>query len=739
MASSVVIAASLTAGERVSSAAAVEDEQWPNPHAATAGLHGSVLEDSIQAQGGEDSVSVMASGLPQNGQFLCTSIDRAPCAGASDYFYRALLQPCDASVTVDCIESFSATKSDGTAVIGKFAQMFPTKGLNEFEGSVSQKIPNGRSPSIWTLDGLSHSNGNKYAVVARVGGQKSDSISLPKFTGSFAVSIIPVSIFQTDCNVASNGTCQDIYTETINSSTGKSTLRFAGVAADNGRYRCVIWGEDSKCALRHGFPAGARFTVKIRLAKAPIGWFHGRVNQPEVSISENGGVSVLEVSASPVKTPVVAGYGQWSTLPQAVRSWFETNCPTGNNRCGTRVEETRNGAPTERNLFINPLPYKAEAFTAMDLWRDFVKDTATVMPSTWSIRTMSVSEMTLAPTCIQNGSGVLGIVSTNSTLYAEGPPALNSTTKTLEYKVSSPHYEPDGKTEFKGTYNLVVREDIADCLFKFDSEMASVDSTTEIVEEEIYDDEAAYELDDEDLVIADDEIVEEFSLDEFLAEQAALDPVEEPETNDDLTGADDVIDEKEVVATVSAEVLTALQTAAKATETITLENGWFRFSATDFTFSAPTVKARIGLLPVGNVACVSGASVKILRALAGGCPAGSSKAVTKFCAKGKAVKVVLGASTKCPKGYVAAKSTRCAKGLDVKVAVGVKPACAKGYKPLISVKCVSGASARIVTAVRPSCANGYTKALTITCSKGKTKLPVTAIRPTCPKGYKRSA
>ena len=74
--------------------------------------------------------------------------------------------------------------------------------------------------------------------------------------------------------------------------------------------------------------------------------------------------------------------------------------------------------------------------------------------------------MAKANGCFNSGSGIKGIVTTNSTTYSEGPPTFSE--GFLNYKVASAHFNPDG-TEFKGTYNLVIRSDVARCLYKFSS------------------------------------------------------------------------------------------------------------------------------------------------------------------------------------------------------------------------------------------------------------------------------
>jgi hypothetical protein len=43
---------------------------------------------------------------------------------------------------------------------------------------------------------------------------------------------------------------------------------------------------------------------------------------------------------------------------------------------------------------------------------------------------------------------------------------LDRTEGTLNYQVAAPHYSPD-KSEFKGSYDLVIRSDVARCIYGF--------------------------------------------------------------------------------------------------------------------------------------------------------------------------------------------------------------------------------------------------------------------------------
>jgi hypothetical protein len=63
-------------------------------------------------------------------------------------------------------------------------------------------------------------------------------------------------------------------------------------------------------------------------------------------------------------------------------------------------------------------------------------------------------------------------------MYVGAPPTFNKAEGTLDYKVTSPHFLPDG-TEFNGMYNLIIKSDVARCIYGFTS--APVSATISIV------------------------------------------------------------------------------------------------------------------------------------------------------------------------------------------------------------------------------------------------------------------
>lgn len=487
----------------------IEDEQVPSALTSAPGFHGFELNE---VSGLRNNVSVLMTGDATT-QRLCTSTAAAPCNTPNGYSFKAVLGPCSSSVTVDCIESVNSISTAGAATAGVFKEYFPASAPNAFTGSPSEGVPDGKTPSMWTFANLPHAFGSDYQVTVEVTGMKQNGDALKPLRSLF-VNITPVSVFQTTCNPQFNGTCIDDYYE--DSSSGTTKVKFRGVAADqDGGYRCHNWGENAKCALKHAFPANARFGIKLRLSTTPSGWLHGRMKNPKADITRADNVTTVSLEADPVKVPAVSTGAQWASLPAAVQQWYTDNCP---NTCGTRIPNSLSNTDlTQRNAIANPSAYSAAAFSQLKLWTEFIKDKATAVPSIWNVRTLDGSEMQRAPKCIKEGSGVTGIVATNSTLYAEGPPEFDTTTSSLNYKVASPHYEKNGTTEFKGTYDLVLRSDIAKCLYGFD----------------------------------------------------------------------------DASSTAKVEVTEDGGTAKTATTSMSVADGWFKFGAAGFTFSAPTVKVTL--------------------------------------------------------------------------------------------------------------------------------------------------
>jgi len=66
--------------------------------------------------------------------------------------------------------------------------------------------------------------------------------------------------------------------------------------------------------------------------------------------------------------------------------------------------------------------------------------------------------------CLANKSGVLGYVSTNSTVYEVSAPNWDDSSKSLSFKVASPTFDAQGDKN-SGVYELAIQKDVAKCLW----------------------------------------------------------------------------------------------------------------------------------------------------------------------------------------------------------------------------------------------------------------------------------
>ena len=90
-----------------------------------------------------------------------------------------------------------------------------------------------------------------------------------------------------------------------------------------------------------------------------------------------------------------------------------------------------------------------------------------------------LSEATFPKKCLNLDANLAGLVTTNATAYSSGPPKFESATGALEYQVAAPHFEKDGVTPFKGTYDLAIRSDVARCIYGFTN--APIQATISVV------------------------------------------------------------------------------------------------------------------------------------------------------------------------------------------------------------------------------------------------------------------
>ena len=452
------------------------DEQWPHPNIPDPGYQGALFEDQSLTPQARNSWLFAHTG---NSVDNCTAVDEALCQNAEIVGFNAILGPCESESQFDCIEALTATKN-GTASQGSFSYFYPEQGDAQFTGSVARKIPNGLATSIWTIPSAPHQFGDEYMVLASVAGSAFKS-EVARITG-LTLRIIPVS-FQENALRNRNGAVVDTLMKRIDGN-GNVSIGWGMPADDFGLFRCVAWEVDESCALQQPFPDETNFTLKVRLSLTPKAWMHGRMTNPVIDLDDLGnGSSRVSVSASPIKVPTVFGGGFWDDLPSEIQNAYKRGGTYCQPYCGGRIDWGSREIPSDPyllNSWSYPESNKDSSFDELRLWLPVVGDTAVATPSVWSARTLGLDEMVDADTCFLSGAGIKGIVTSNATVYGDGPPVFNNTEGTLNYKVAAPHFNPDG-TEFKGTYDITMTSAVARCVYQLGD--APINVSVRVVDE----------------------------------------------------------------------------------------------------------------------------------------------------------------------------------------------------------------------------------------------------------------
>jgi hypothetical protein len=552
-----------------------EDEQWPIPNEFGLGHHSVLIEDPVSGL-----THSQLTGHFENNTYLCASLNDPRCEKAAFFNYDILLPVCSEKHAIDCIRSIEAVHPDGRVDSGTFKRYTHDSHPNSFIGSAARGIPNPEMPSLWEFADSRHEFGNQYGIAVGMSGRLG-KLEAKGIHRDFFINLHPVSLkvgsgknYDVN-NFANYSKCIQF----LDSLTGRSYLGCGGGAEDFGNYRCAFkLGENGNCLLRHAFPTGVKFRITVDLTTEPSGWFHGRMKDPDVKIEElsSGGIR-LSVEAEATKQPVFYWGKDFSSMSAEQKQIWNECVPKFQCFSATRLARSnpdREPDGSRRNVQFTPRPTGEPLIDFMSKFLVDSRDKATVVPSAWNLRALSTNEMAKAAQCFLQGSGVKGIVTTNATVYSEGPPSFDGTM--LQYRVAAPHFTPEGE-EFRGSYNLVMRSEVARCLYGFSD--APISASIE--------------------VIGDD-------------------------------------GEKSVATTIVGE-----------------RSGWLYLAAHNFTFSSPTIKAKISQIPTlvtpsptPVVAVVGETTTTVTTEMT----TIKKKSVIR-CFKGVKTKRVVAVRPKCPNGW----------------------------------------------------------------------------------------
>lgn len=416
---------------------------------------------------------------------ICNTGSEAGCDFSVFSKYRAVLPMCSSAADINCISGITATDAFGKSLAVNSPSVFPKENPQAFAGNLGLNVPQGSGAVLVSIPDAKHAGGDSYLVKTTLTSQRSkedQTFPAPSLNASiYAVKVIDGDFFDmaTETDTAKYDSIRRLPVGT----TQKKML------ADPMASKLCISASLTQCALAYTMPKDITFGFSIRLSTSLSGWLHGRMKGAVIDYKQDGAVTNLSVAGQPISVPLVDVWAKSSDLSDAHVAAYLNQQWSGDGRHYPQTQEnmglpilesekTRSGMQNISFKHING-NFSEYSMANFLLWLPLAKDKAAAMPTAWRIGTMNDRGQGKVGECLSQSKTLAGVVTTNSTMYVDGPPKFQD--GFLDYKVASTHFEADGSTVFKGTYELIMSSKIARCIYGFTA--APVSATVSITSE----------------------------------------------------------------------------------------------------------------------------------------------------------------------------------------------------------------------------------------------------------------
>ena len=387
---------------------------------------------------GEDGASSYSSALAGSrndgtSQRTCETISDPECSSSKvDYIGSdAILKVCASSSDNNCVVRLEMAGEDGILHQASFIRN--TIGMN-FAANASRGYMGATTPSLWSLPQVPSASGTTdYAVIVRADTRMDWQDGRFKTYG-FIASVRPYR--------AKTGNYESPYQFTTKQDfNGKPGT---GLGGGGHNYECA-WAEKGTCGVLQDFAPNTRVKLTVRITSEVGGWFNGRIKDPIISVAQpRSGVNEITVDAAPAEVQRMLYQTSLENLTRTERSWA-------------------GGAGSIDKGFVQwARASDPQAFRFLNYFRNKVQDKTVGVNTFWNFASSGSQS---SNSCLGDTSKVLGIVTTNSMAYNGGAPQFKN--GFLNYEVAGLHYQPDGTTKVQGTYDLVMRSEVARCLYRF--------------------------------------------------------------------------------------------------------------------------------------------------------------------------------------------------------------------------------------------------------------------------------
>lgn len=389
------------------------------------------------------STNLKYSGIISD-QGICTSILESKCANAKSFSFVADYLPCMTIEQTDCISRFAVETSPG--VWEEAEPVSPIFGSDLFL-SVSRdpgyNYPSGGAPYLWKFPTYQHRGGALFMPLVQV-------LNYGEIVGESGVKGFKYSHLEYKVSVQP-------YSPSLSTTVTPKGINQPGYTL-----------------LPDTYISEKPFKVEFRSLTPWQSWVRSGITNLEMKSSQNGSEFFYSVTGSPARIPGIYQLVPWSEKNLQVLRAIDLGGVTVGGQCDNNAKNDPYqcwtgldiGGKANFDIYFN-------MFAAVE---KYTTGRATTAPYVWLAEdvpafssiygTWALSAGAVATKCLQDrGKGhPIGITSTNATMSTDGPPAWNSSTQSLDFKMAALHQLPDGKT-FEGNYTLQIPTDLAKCLW----------------------------------------------------------------------------------------------------------------------------------------------------------------------------------------------------------------------------------------------------------------------------------
>ena len=422
---------------------------------------------------------------------ICNTGKEKGCEFTVWAMYRAVLTSCVDGSDINCISEITAINGDGKSLKVNMLSTFPAFRYEDFAGDLAQGVPHGSGAVLVSIPEAPHAGGDNYLMKLVVTSNRTPESGGVYGVPSISASMMAVKVVEGNFMGSRTETNTASYLKAQGISVAGVTELAPGQELDP-RYQECVMSSAKQCALPYGLPQDISFGFSARFSFQLTGWLHGRMRDASIKLEKKSEKeSLLTVSARPIKVPVVDVEKNVDDLPDSLLNYFATRdwagetlrYPLATTVQGTRVQPSEKNRAGLKNLSFKFINTRFDTDSMKDFlqWLPIAGDKASATPTQWRVSTMTDRGSGVVRDCLNQSNTLAGLVTTNSTMYIDGPPTYDSAKGSLDYKVASTHFEADGKTVFKGSYELLMSSSVARCIYKFTSAPvnASVSVTSE--------------------------------------------------------------------------------------------------------------------------------------------------------------------------------------------------------------------------------------------------------------------